>query len=60
MQRSDKYPQKEPIAEKKKPILQKNNNFMMDVTDINDKQNKIKGERCTNPLNPIYSMPSSN
>lgn len=32
---------------------------MLDVTDINNKQNKIKGERCTNPLNPVYTVPST-
>lgn len=60
MQRSGKIIEKEPVLENKKKLEAKKNNFMLDVSDINLKQKKIKGERCTNPLNPTYIVPSSN
>lgn len=59
MQRSGKYPQKEPILENKPRIVPKTNNFLMDVADINHKQKKIKGDRCTDPLEPTYTIPTA-
>jgi len=58
MQRSGKVLNKELICNDKKKIIPINNNFM-NVADINKKEKKIKGERCTNPINPLYTVPSA-
>ena len=60
MQRSGKIIEKQPIKQEQKKIIVRKDNFMLNVADINDKKNKIKGERCTNPLNPVYTVATAN
>ena len=54
LQRYGKVIEKQPISCKDKKLIPKTNNFMLDVTDINCKENKSK--RCTNPLDPKYTV----
>jgi hypothetical protein len=46
------------VQMKKQSHLRKTDNqLILDVSDINLKQSKIKGNRMTNPLDPQYSVP---
>ena len=58
LQRTGKTVEKEPISNiRKKPLVPKAQNFMLDVTDINLKRDKEQ-MRHTNPLNPVYKVAS--
>lgn len=41
---------------KNKKLAPKVNNFVMDVSDINDKQKEQIKFRETNPLDPVYKL----
>lgn len=38
--------------------MKRTNNFILDVSDINSKENLNKNKRCTNPLDPTYIVPT--
>lgn len=59
IERAGKTLQKQPIVDyRKKPLIVKSQNFMLDVSDINLKKDK-EDHRHTNPLNPVYKVSSN-